>query len=64
MTRMDLATELHKVSTLLMTAASEIRSKYGLSPNFADEDDKQAYSVLMSALDPSAVIEASKSLRK
>ena len=64
MTHSDLAAELYRAAILLATAASDIRRKYGLSPNFSNEADKQAYSVLMSAFDTSAIDEAYKSLNK
>ena len=50
-TRSDLLAEMHKVSILLMSAHSELRRKYGLSPDFVNEDDKQAHDTLVSTLE-------------
>ena len=47
----ELAQELHETIILLMTKHSELRRKYGLSPDFVNEDDKRAYGILVSVLE-------------
>ena len=51
MTRAELLAEMHTVTVMLMSAHSELRRKYGLSPDFNDEDDKQTYNTLVSVLE-------------